>query len=150
MSIAAGEATAHRYSGEVVQTPEEGPMLSTSPTHTTLPVADLERAREFYEGVLGLVPESVNPGGVMYATGGGSRLLVFPSGGRASGTHTQIGFTVADIVAEVMGLKSRGVAFETYDMPGFDAVTSTATTGNIRAAWFYDRDGNLLSIVQFT
>jgi catechol 2,3-dioxygenase-like lactoylglutathione lyase family enzyme len=127
-----------------------GPVPSSrSRLRTASPDWADKRAREFYEGVLGLVPESVNPAGVMYATGGGSRLLVFPSGGRASGTHTQIGFTVADIVAEVMALKSRGVAFETYDMPGFDPATSTATTGDIRAAWFYDRDGNLLSIVQF-
>lgn len=124
-------------------------MLSNSATHTTLPVADLAVARTFYEGILGLVPESVAPGGVMYATGEGSRFLVFPSGGRSSGSHTQMGFTVPDIAAAVADLKGRGVVFETFDFEGFDAATSTATTGDIKAAWFSDRDGNLLSVVQF-
>lgn len=124
-------------------------MLSTSAAHSTLPVADLERARHYYEQVLGLVPELVTPGGAMYALGPGSRLLIFPSDGRASGTHTQIGFTVPDIDAEVADLKRRGVVFETYEFPGFEVATSTATTGAVRAAWFKDPDGNLLSVVQF-
>ncbi len=124
-------------------------MLSTSTAHTTLPVADLERARQYYEQVLGLVPEFVTPGGAMYVTGPGSRLLIFPSAGRPSGAHTQIGFTVADIDAEVADLKGRGVVFETYDFPGFDTTTSTATTDAIRVGWFKDPDGNLLSVVQF-
>lgn len=124
-------------------------MLSTSTAHTTLPVADLDRARPFYEEVLGLTPEFVTPGGAMYVTRSGSRLLIFPSPGRPSGAHTQIGFTVADIDAEVAELRSRGVVFETYDFAGFDTTTSTATTDAIRVAWFKDPDGNLLSVVQF-
>jgi predicted enzyme related to lactoylglutathione lyase len=123
-------------------------MLSTSTTHTTLPVADLDRARPFYEQVLGLTPEFVTRGGAMYVTGSGSRLLIFPSPGRPSGTHTQIGFTVADIDAEIADLKRRGVVFESYDFPGFDATTSTATADGVRVAWFKDLDGNLLSVVQ--
>jgi len=123
-------------------------MLSTNGTHTTLPVTDLDRSRAFYEQVLGLTPEFVTPGGAMYLTTPGSRLLIFPSGGRASGTHTQIGFDVADIEAEVADLKGRGVVFETYDLPGFDAATSIAVAGPVRVAWFKDPDGNLLSVVQ--
>jgi catechol 2,3-dioxygenase-like lactoylglutathione lyase family enzyme len=124
-------------------------MLSTSDAHTTLPVTDLDRARPFYEQVLGLVPEFVTPGGAMYVTDSGSRLLIFPSPGRASGAHSQIGFTGADIDTEMADLKRRGVVFETYDFPGFDAATSTATAGAVRVAWFKDLDGNLLSVVQF-
>jgi len=124
-------------------------MLSNSSAHTTLPVSDLDHARTFYEGVLGLVHESVEPGGVMYLTGPGARVLIFPSRGKASGSHTQVGFVVADIDAEVAELRDRGVTFEVYDFPGFDPATLTATTGPIRAAWFQDLDGNLLSVVQF-
>ncbi|MGH2464168.1 MAG: VOC family protein [Candidatus Limnocylindrales bacterium] len=123
-------------------------MLSDSRTHTTLPTTDLARARTFYEGVLGLVPEFVAPGGVMYATAGDSHFLVFPSSGLASGAHTQMGFGVADVDAAVADLKGRGLVFEAYDFPGFDPTSSIATTGEIRAAWFTDPDGNLLSVVQ--
>ena len=59
-----------------------------------------------------------------------------------------MGWTVDDIEAEVSELKTRGVAFETYDFPGFDPTTSIATTGALKSAWFQDSEGNLLGLVQ--
>lgn len=102
-------------------------MLAQARTHAALPAADLDRARRFYEEVLGLVPAAVTGGGVLYGTAEDTRFLVFPSAGRAAGTHTQMGFTVADIGAEVADLKRPGVTFESYAMPQFDAATSIAT-----------------------
>ena len=124
-------------------------MLSQARTHAALPVADLDRARGFYEGTLGLAPLEVTPAGAQYETGEGTRFLVFPSSGRSSGTHTQIGFVVSDIEAEVADLKRRGVTFEAYEMPGFDRSTSISTLTAGRSAWFKDLDGNLLGIIQF-
>ena len=123
-------------------------MLPGRRTHTTLPTTDLERSRGFYERVLGFTPSDVSPGGVTYESADGTTFLVFPSAGRAAGTHTQMGFTVPDIEAEVRELKERGVSFETYDMAGFDAVISIASFPGLRTAWFKDPDGNLLGIVQ--
>ena len=85
----------------------------------------------------------------MYGAGG-TRFLVFPSGGEASGSHTQLGFTTQDIEREVADLRSRGVQFESYDMEGFDKETLIFSGGPIRSAWFRDSEGNLLGIVQFT
>jgi catechol 2,3-dioxygenase-like lactoylglutathione lyase family enzyme len=124
-------------------------MLALAPVHPTLPAADLERARRFYEEVVGFRPTEVLPGGVMYGAGDGTRFLVFPSSGRASGDHTQIGFTVSDLAAEVAELKSRGVTFESYAMPSFDPATSIATIGATCSAWFKDSEGNLVGLVQF-
>jgi catechol 2,3-dioxygenase-like lactoylglutathione lyase family enzyme len=123
-------------------------MLPGRRTHTTLPTTDLERSRSFYEGVLGFTPSDVSPGGVTYESADGTTFLVFPSTGRAAGTHTQMGFTVPDIEAEVRELKERGVSFETYDMAGFDPAISIASFPGLRSAWFKDPDGNLLGIVQ--
>jgi catechol 2,3-dioxygenase-like lactoylglutathione lyase family enzyme len=123
-------------------------MLSSARTHTTLPAADLDRARRFYEGTLGFVAADVQPGGVFYETAGGTRFIVFPSSGRASGGHTQIGFQVNDIEAEVADLRSRGVVFEAYDMPAFDTRTMIATFPAIRSAWFKDTEGNLIGLVE--
>ena len=123
-------------------------MLSSAPCQTALPAADLDRARRFYEGTLGFVPIEVLPGGVRYEAAGGSRLFVFPSSGRASGSHTQIGFQVKDIAAEVADLRSRGVEFEKYSMPEFDSNTMIATFPGNRSAWFKDTEGNLIGIVQ--
>jgi catechol 2,3-dioxygenase-like lactoylglutathione lyase family enzyme len=123
-------------------------MLGEARAHATLPASDLERARRFYEDVVGLVPAAVAPGGVFYATGGGTQVFVFPSSGTPSGSHTQVGFRVADIEAEVADLRRRGVVFETYDFPGFDPSTSIASFPANRSAWFHDTEGNLIGIVQ--
>jgi len=123
-------------------------MLSSARVNSALPTADLDRARRFYEETLGFVPVDVQPRGVRYEAAGGVRFLVFPSSGRASGSHTQIGFQVDDIAAEVADLRSRGVVFETYEMPEFDPKTMIATFGAIRSAWLKDTEGNLIGLVE--
>lgn len=122
-------------------------MLANATYHATVPASNFERAKAFYADKLGLTPESDVPGGAFYESNG-TRFLLFPSSGVASGTHTQLGFTVDDIAATVAELKGRGVQFEEYDFPGFDKATSIATTGNAQSAWFKDSEGNLLGIVQ--
>ena len=123
-------------------------MLSSARCQAALPAADLDRARRFYEETLGFIPVDVQPTGVRYEAAEGARFLVFPSSGRPSGTHTQMGFQVDDIAAEVAELRSRGVVFETYDMPEFDPKTMTATFPTARSAWFKDTEGNLIGLVE--
>jgi len=124
-------------------------MLANNPVHAALPASDLERAKRFYAEKLGLTPQSEMPGGVFYECGAGTRFLVYPSGGTASGTHTQLGWAVGDIEAEVADLKSRGVVFEEYDTPYLKTVNSIASPGPVKSAWFKDSEGNLLGLVQF-
>jgi catechol 2,3-dioxygenase-like lactoylglutathione lyase family enzyme len=126
-------------------------MLANSRSHATIPVSDLDQAKAFYEGVLGLSPLDVPArAGVFYGTGEGTRFFVFPSTGRASGNHTQLGFVVTDLPAMVAGLKARGAVFETYAMPQFDADAGYATFPGSRSAWLKDPDGNLIGMVEFT
>jgi catechol 2,3-dioxygenase-like lactoylglutathione lyase family enzyme len=124
-------------------------MLANLPVNATLPAVDLERAKRFYTESLGLSPEMEAPGGISFRCGEGTRFVVFPSGGAASGSHTQMGWTVEDIEAEVAALKTRGVVFEEYDTPGLKTVNSIAIIGTDKAAWFKDSEGNLLGLVQF-
>jgi predicted enzyme related to lactoylglutathione lyase len=125
-------------------------MLSDASYQTSLPCSDLGRAKKFYAGKLGLTPAGERPAGAIYEGGDGSRFILFPSVGSASGSHSQMGFMVADIEGEVRDLKQqgRGVRFEEYDFPGFDKSTSIADMGGVRAAWFKDSEGNLVGIVQ--
>jgi catechol 2,3-dioxygenase-like lactoylglutathione lyase family enzyme len=122
--------------------------LTQARVHTTLPASDFARAKDFYEQKLSLTPVSDTPGGAFYETDDGDRFVVFPSAGVASGTHTQLGFRVSDIAAEVAALKDRGVVFEEYDLPGFKTENGIAATGDGRAAFFKDSEGNLLGLVQ--
>ena len=123
-------------------------MLSSARCQTALPAADHDRARRFYEETLGFIPADIQPAGARYDAAGGTSFLIFPSSGRASGSHTQIGFQVDDIAIEVAELRSRGVVFETYDMPGFDSETMIATFPTARSAWFKDTEGNLIGLVE--
>jgi len=61
-----------------------------------------------------------------------------------------VGFVVHDMPGEVAALQARGVVFETYAMPQFDAAAGFATFPGSRSAWFKDPDGNLLGMVEFT
>jgi catechol 2,3-dioxygenase-like lactoylglutathione lyase family enzyme len=128
-------------------------MLEHSDVATRLPVQDLQRARSFYAEKLGLEPIEERPGGLLYRCGRGTFAL-FQSAGAATGTHTQMGWEVADIEATVAALRSRGVVFETYDLPGLKTVNGIAQiAGNYpskgrgeKGAWFKDSEGNLLGI----
>ena len=124
-------------------------MLSEYPIHTALPATDLERAKRFYADKLGLTPESEGPDGLFYRCGEGTRFLVFPSGGTASGTHTQMTWNTPDIEATVADLKARGVVFEEYDTSEVKTINSVATLGQSKGAWFTDSEGNMLALGQF-
>jgi catechol 2,3-dioxygenase-like lactoylglutathione lyase family enzyme len=131
-------------------------MLENSDVATRLPAKDLERARAFYAEKLGLEPVEERPGGLRYRCGN-SDFVLFTSAGAASGTHTQMGWEVDDIEAVVAALRSRGVVFEEYDLPGLTTVDGIAdiegnypSKGGIgeRGAWFRDSEGNLIGVGQ--
>ena len=52
-----------------------------------------------------------------------------------------------DLEDVVNALKAKGVTFEHYDFPGMKREGDLHVTGNSRAAWFKDPDGNILAIV---
>jgi catechol 2,3-dioxygenase-like lactoylglutathione lyase family enzyme len=124
-------------------------MLSECRIHSALPATDLQRARNFYADKLGLTPESEGPDGLFYRCGAETWFLVFPSGGAASGTHTQMTWNTADIQAEVAELKARGVVFEEYDTSEVKTINHVATLEQSKGAWFKDSEGNLLALGQF-
>ena len=131
-------------------------MLSNCDVAARIPARDLERARAFYFEKLGLKPSEERPGGLVYRCGSGTFSL-FASTGAASGNHTQMAWTVDDIETAVAELRTRGVTFEEFDLPGLKTVNGIAqVAGNYpskggigeKAAWFRDSEGNLLGIGQ--
>lgn len=131
-------------------------MLRDSHVATRLPAQALERARAFYAEKLGLEPVGERPGGLLYRCGRGDFAL-FESDGAPSGSHTQMAWEVNDLNAAVAQLKSNGVVFEEYELPGLttrDGIVDVAgnypSKGGIgeRAAWFRGSEGNLLAIGQ--
>jgi len=100
-------------------------MLEHSDVAARLPAQDLKRAKAFYADKPGPTPSEVRPGGLRYRCGNGWFSL-FESSGRPSGTHTQLGWEVENIEAEVAELRGRGVVFEEYDLPGLKTVNGNA------------------------
>ena len=123
-------------------------MLAERRVHVTLPVADLDRARAFYEGRLGFFPYNIQPTAVLYRAGEGTLFAITKGTALSTGAHTQMSFTTDDIEAEVADAKAQGLVFEEYDFPGFTTVNSIAPVGPNRAAWFKDSEGNLIGIIQ--
>ena len=121
-------------------------MLSDASVTTMLPVMDMDRARAFYEGCLGLKPGGFRPDGKFVYAVGGSTLALFPKPEGTKADHTAISFRVPDIVAAVARLERTGVVFEDYDFPDLKTVNHVCVLGAEKAAWFQDTEGNFLCI----
>ena len=123
-------------------------MLTTAPVTTMLPVKDLNRARAFYEGKLGLKPVGLKPDGKFTYDCGGATLALFPKEGGTKADHTAVSFNVPDIAASIAELERAGVTFEDYDFPGLKTVGHVCVLGAEKAAWFLDTEGNILCLHQ--
>jgi catechol 2,3-dioxygenase-like lactoylglutathione lyase family enzyme len=123
-------------------------MLAESPVVAVLAVTDLDRAKEFYGGTLGLPEEPADePGGVIYRAGGGTRLLVYTSSFAGTNQATAAGWNVDDLEGTVAELQAKGIRFEEYDqIPGVEREGVIHRSGSIAGAWFKDPDGNILAL----
>ena len=123
-------------------------MLGDHDTIATLAVKDLQVARDFYEGVLGLSPRGDAPEGVLYGAGSGA-FLVYPSSFAGTNRATSMSFQVAGAAfdAEIAALRDKGVTFQTFDAPGISWDDGVAAMGgDARGVWFADPDGNILNV----
>jgi catechol 2,3-dioxygenase-like lactoylglutathione lyase family enzyme len=110
--------------------------------------ADMARAREFYTQTLGLSETGADPHAVSYDLAGTLMRLTAVEG-HAGGPHTVLGWQVADIAAAVDALAEKGVTCVTYEGFGQDARGIWTDPGSgTKIAWFYDPDGNNLSLTQ--
>jgi predicted enzyme related to lactoylglutathione lyase len=123
-------------------------MLQNSPMYAYIPARDVNRARKFYEGKLGLKPKQEIAGGVVYEFGKGTAGFLYPTDNAGTSKASQAFWQVADIEREVAELKKRGVEFEEYDMPDMKPKNSIYSGGGAKAAWFKDSEGNILAVIQ--
>ncbi|MER9065400.1 VOC family protein [Mesorhizobium sp. M0902] len=123
-------------------------MLANSNATANLAVKDLAKARAFYEGVLGL-KEVHNEGGelIVYKSGDTS-INVYRSNFAGTNKATAVTWTVGDELGKIVeALKSKGVTFEHYDMPGLTLEGDVHVGQDMKVAWFKDPDGNILNLV---
>jgi catechol 2,3-dioxygenase-like lactoylglutathione lyase family enzyme len=121
-------------------------MLADTKAYSGLAVEDLEAARSFYGGTLGL--RTSEEYGLMWLhLAGGRDTLVYQQAGVTPASFTILNFEVADIDAAVDALAARGVRFERFE--GFEQDDrGVFRGGGPYIAWFKDPSGNVLSVLQ--
>jgi len=123
-------------------------MLGGKESMATVAVRDLEAAKRFYEGTLGLQQtDAQEQEAVTYQTGA-AKLLVYRSQFAGSNKATAVTWLLGrDVEKVVKGLRNKGVAFEHYQMPGLTLKGDIHEGQGMQAAWFKDPDGNIHALV---
>jgi catechol 2,3-dioxygenase-like lactoylglutathione lyase family enzyme len=124
-------------------------MLRGKNAAATIAVKDVNAAKRFYENTLGLelVDDSQAPEALVYKSGN-SQILVYRSQYAGTNKATAATWDVGDDVETIVkSLKTKGVAFEHYDMPGMTLKGDVHVADGMKAAWFKDPDGNIHALV---
>ena len=124
-------------------------MLRDKDAIATLAVKDIEVAKKFYEGKLGLkLADDEEPGTATYESGR-TRIFIYESQYAGTNKATAVNFLVGDDVDRIVkDLKAKGVTFEHYeDMPDTTLDGDVHVSGDLRLAWLKDPDGNILALL---
>ena len=123
--------------------------LSGARVAPIIAVGDLDRARRFYEDLLGLAGRASAGGGWEVRSGFGHTITLLPGDPNAgSATWPVATFHVDDVRDVVARLRARGVEFLDSGTLPFDIdADGVATQGDgLSVAWMRDPDGSTLTI----
>ena len=122
-------------------------MLSNRDAVANLAVKNVQAAKKFYEGTLGLKQVDAEGSELIVFKSGNTMLNVYESKEAGTNKATAVTWAVDDVESEVSALKAKGVKFEHYDMPGLKLQGDVHVGDDMKVAWFKDPDGNILNIV---
>jgi catechol 2,3-dioxygenase-like lactoylglutathione lyase family enzyme len=122
-------------------------MLGDREAIATIAVTNVDAAKKFYEGTLGLKPTPTQEQGVLGYRSGKAKVIVYQSQFAGTNKATAATWSVDDLEGAVRELKAKGVRFEQYDLPGTSRQGDIHGSGKTKAAWFKDPDGNILALV---
>jgi catechol 2,3-dioxygenase-like lactoylglutathione lyase family enzyme len=111
-----------------------------------VPTRDAEKARAFYEGVLGL--RFVKDDGFALVLDANGIMVRIARAQFTPAAFTILGWQVADIENIAAGLQEKGVHFEMFGFFEQDALGIWTAPSGDKVAWFKDPDGNVLSVSQ--
>jgi len=122
-------------------------MMGSTNIIAFVPTKDSDKARDFYEGVLGL--QFVKDDGfALVLDANGIMIRVAKMKDFKPAQFTILGWQVSEIENVVRSLQKKGVHFEIFGFFKQDELGIwTAPTGD-KVAWFKDPDGNILSVSQ--
>ena len=129
-------------------------MLKDIKAFSSFSVNDLEKARGFYENILGLEVKRIDMGEDMYLLelhiAGSTPVMIYPKPNHMPATFTVLNFPVDDVEKTVDELTEKGVPFEhyNYDQLKTDEKGISRGNGGPEIAWFTDPAFNILSVVK--
>ena len=121
-------------------------MLGNKDAVANVAVKDLDVATNFYRNTLGLKPVRQEGNELVVFQSGHSSINVYRSEYAGTNKATAVTWAVDNVADEVKALRSKGVVFEHYDMPGMTRDGDVHVGGQTKVAWFKDPDGNILNI----
>ncbi len=110
-------------------------------------VPNLEEARAFYEGTLGLRVSQEHDLLTLHLAGDRDT-LVYSKPDHEPATYTILNFPVDDVETAVDVLRKRGVQFERYEGIDQDERGISLDPNGPRIAWFTDPAGNIMSVLE--
>ena len=123
-------------------------MLGDKDVIATVAVADLDAARRFYEGVLGIKVVHAEGEEALTMQSGKASLIVYRSQYAGTNKATALNFRVGDAIGDIVcALEKKGVSFERYDFPDARHDGPLHLMGSMKVAWFKDPDGNIISLM---
>ena len=123
-------------------------MLGNKDAAANIAVKNLETAKKFYEDILGLTQVGAEGEELIVFKSGNSTINVYRSQYAGTNRATAVTWVVGgEMEGVVQQLKTKGVAFEHYDMPEMTREGDIHVAGTMKVAWFKDPDGNILNIV---
>jgi catechol 2,3-dioxygenase-like lactoylglutathione lyase family enzyme len=120
-------------------------MLSKQKVMAFIPTLDVKRAREFYEGTIGL-RFVIEDDFALVLDSSGTTIRVAKVHELSPAPFTILGWEVTGIQDIAAGLRKKGVSFERYTWAKQDEAGIWTAPGGAKVAWFKDPDGNVLSI----
>jgi hypothetical protein len=116
-----------------------------------LAASDISRAKAWWHDVLGRDPVYEDAEGeALFFNIGGTGVMVYRSDFAGTAKNTTLNLLTEDLDRDMTALRTHGVMFHDYDMPGLKTVDGVAQIGEERSAWFSDSEGNIIAIAEAT
>jgi catechol 2,3-dioxygenase-like lactoylglutathione lyase family enzyme len=127
-------------------------MFRTRHAFSGFSVDDLDAARTFYGGALGLRVVDGEMGNLQLTLPGGHEVFIYPKEDHLPATFTILNFVVDDVDAAVDELNAAGVVTKIYRDPDYNTDEKGIARGRAAGygpdiAWFRDPAGNVLSVL---
>jgi catechol 2,3-dioxygenase-like lactoylglutathione lyase family enzyme len=119
-------------------------MLAQETLEAFLGTSNSAKARAFYEGVLGLTFAGEHEHLVEFDAGA-ARVRLQKTDKVSPPFGTALGWRVRDLKGTIRALMAKGVAFERGGLP-HDELGIWSPEPGLGVAWFFDPDGNRLSL----